>query len=500
MPFTSASLTVNSVAIPNNQIHGLITISMRENDASTMEVTLITPTGSQDIDYWAGKDVVLVINGVTAFTGVVDMPEIDVIGKKITLVCTDKRREVLNSVLSATINTIGYHSDAVFSEAENVIDELDQRLQTIPSAVDIKPDGTYAITDINPKAIPDITLTASDVYRRTPEVSPTSRLRLINQVNLKFDFRYTRLRHRERGFKIEDLPFCDILDLGPLGSFTLKNTFLSNAQLMDWKINESTIVWEEMPPSGDTSPPCTVSIIYVHDPRFATSMTYDAATRFVQTVIESYDITIKAQQSVNQYGLIAWNQNNSFDVKYDAKDWEDFTEYSAPTGGVSDPNDYYIDQDGVTTDFDNAVLTAMNIAATKIIRSHRDTQVNFETDLRIDFDLTKTIELTTPILNAKGKVTAIDHYIDITNRDGVTTTEISLSTAQGTQIPDALTVPTRPTVPVISDAWTDPQVMLISAGTIDTPAIDDTSRNEQIVTQPVTYDLEIQNDTFSVAF
>ena len=204
--FTSLVLTVNAIVITHNQIHGLITISRRENEASTMNVTLITPTGLQDLDYWAGKDISLVINAVTTFTGTIDIPEIDVVYKKIKLVCTDKRREILND---QDVSTVGFYSSAIFSETENTIEELEQRLTTIPSVADIKPDGTYSITDINPKAIADFTLLDADVYRRKPSVSPTSRGRLTNQVNLNFKFRYSRRRHRERNFKIGSFSFCD---------------------------------------------------------------------------------------------------------------------------------------------------------------------------------------------------------------------------------------------------------------------------------------------------
>lgn len=501
MALPTIVLTVNSVAVNNNTIVGAISITHRENEASLMEVTLQPAAGLQDLDSWAGKSITLDVGGVRSYTGVVDMPEVDVIYKRITLVCTDKRRERLNDDLAATIGTIGFYSDAVFPEVENVIEELDQRLQTIPSAADYKPDGTYALTDINPKTIPDITLTDSDIYRRQPQVNTTSRARLTNQVNLTFDFQYTRKRHREREFKIQDLSFCDILDLGALGSFTLKKTFLNYADQMDWIVNESTIVWEEMPAStASTAPPCTVDIAYIHDDRFATSMTYDAATRFSQTVTERFTITVKAPQSITQYGLIDWDQANGLKVEFDSSNWESFKKYQAPTGGTSDANDYYIDEAGLTADFDDAILTAINIANTKIIRSHRDAQATFETDLRTDFDLTKTIELSTVPLDAKGKVTEIFHLIDISLGKGNTTTTISLSTATGTQTPDSLTVPTRPSVPVLADAFTEPQVMLISDGNVVTPAIDDTSRDEQIVTSNVTYNVEIQNDTFGVTF
>lgn len=497
--FSSTVLTVNAIIITHDQMHNIITISRRENEASTMNVTLITPTGLQDLDYWAGKDISLVIDGITAFTGVIDMPEIDVVYKKITLICTDKRREVLNA---QDVSAVGFYSSSIFSDTENTIEELDQRLTTIPSAADIKPDGTYSITDINPKVVPDFTLLDADVYRRKPNVSPTSRGRLTNQVNLNFKLRYSRRRHREFNFKMGSHTFCDHVET--FGSkYTSKESFYEYINSMDWYVNEPTIVFEDLPPSGLITQ-CNVTdfIWYNFNSIYALWVEYSSAIRFVQTITEYFAITVKAPQSITQYGLIDWDQDNGLDIEFDSNQWESQKEYKAPTGMTPDANDYYFDEDNAT-DYNNAVITAINIANTKIVKSHRDTQVNFETDLRLDFNLTHTIELSTIPLDAKGKVTSILHEIDITNRKGNTTTEISLSTAQGVQVADSLTIPARPSVPVVSDVYDDPILIAIDitgAGDVVTPAIDDLSRNEQVVTQTVNYDIEINNDTFGVTF
>lgn len=501
MSWTSIILTVNSVVIDNSRIFGVIRIKRRENEASVMDVTLLESTGVQDLNYWHGKDVSLVVDGVTAFTGLIDYPNTDVVGRKIALVCSDNRREILNANVSGELSSIGHYSDAVFSGPDDVIDELEQRLQTVPSVAELKPDGVYAITDINPKGVADYTLTNADVYRRNPGVTPASRTRLTNQVDLDFEFRYTRLRHRERGFKIEDLSFCDILDLGVLGSFTKKTTMENWANNLGWLLNDSSIVWEEMPASTpSTAPPCTVDIAYVQDTSFATSMTFDAATRFAQTITEKFSITVNAPQSIAQYGLINWGQSNGYEAKYESNDWESFTEYAEPTGGTDDVNDYYIDKTGDISDFNNAVLTAINIAKTKIIKSHRDHRTDFEIELNLDLNLTHTIALNTDYITAKGKVTDIEHTLFLSKRYGVTKVEIAQSTAQGAQVSDAINVPVRPAAPVVADAFVDPLIMPIADDDLITPAIDDLSRNEQVVTTAVTYNLEIQNDPYQVTF
>ena len=496
--FTTVVLTIGGSVVSNSTIHGKISIRHRENESSVMAVTLITTTGLQDLDAWAGKSALLVVDGVTMFTGKVDMPEIDVIYKKITLVCTDTRKEIIND---QDISAIGYYSEAIFSEVEEVHEELTQRLETIPSAADILPNGTYALTDIRPEAIADITITDADIYRRKPTVSPTSRARLVNNITISFQFRYERLRHREREFQIGDNTFCEYMDQSG-AIVTSKTKFQAYIEAMDWYVDESSIVYEDLP-AGGWIDYCTGAFAWVNDyDYYALNVTFNSAIRYTQTITEDYTLTVTAPQSITQYGTIDAAQKNGFQYEYDSSLWESQKKYEAPTGLTLDTNDYYLDVSG-TTEFDDVAEVAVNIAATKIIRSHRDTQVQFETDLRSDFNLTQTITVNTTILDATGKVTSIDHELDTASMKGNTITEISLSTAQGTQASDSFVAPTRPSVPVLADSYTEPHLMtltLFGVGNIVTPSIEDVSRDEQIVTASQTYNVEIQDDNFGVTF
>jgi hypothetical protein len=264
------------------------------------------------------------------------------------------------------------------------------------------------------------------------------------------------------------------------------------------------VVFEELPPSSISYSQCAGDPFIWNKPNdlYALWVEFDAAYRFAQTITEDYTLTIKAPQSITQYGLIEQDLSHGCETVYDASAFEKNDTYQAATGFTTDTNDYYDDQDDAT-EFTNAVETAINIAATTIIKSHRDTQVNFETDLRLDFDLTKTIYLNSTPLQAKGKVTSLVHSFDITNRFAQTTTEISLSTASGTQTADTLDAPTRPTVSVDADTFDDPYLIELTTagvGDIESPAIDDTSRDEQVETASETFNLEIQNDTFGITF
>jgi len=495
MPYSSLVFKIDNAAVPDDQIHGAITITRRESEAAIMSVTLLPPVGIQDIDAWAGKAVTLDVDGTRAYTGIIDTPVISLISKKITLECTDRRREIINA---QDVSGVGYHSLSIFEEPDSVFEELEQRLQTTAKAVDIKSDGSYALTDINPKATADIVLNDSDVRRRTPSVSPISRGRLVNKITLTFDYRYIRLRHRERNFRIENYDVCDAL-LHPAVGATKETEFLNYAASMGWLLNDTTVVFEDFPPSQWYN--CNgTEFGWVSPPGYAIAIEYTAAKRFSQTLTEKTSITVQAPQSISQYGAIEQQLSNSHNVDYDQAGWEAFGEFAAPSGGTDDPNDYYIDQTGLIADYENAILTAINIASTKIIQSHRDTSIDFTTDLRLDFDLTKTIQLSISVVAAIGKIVDIVHSIDIANRFTSTDTIIKLSTAQGAQTTDPIVVPARPAAPVITEPYDNPYLMHIADNQLITPDIDDLSRQEQIIESANTYNIEIQNDPFQVIF
>lgn len=105
------TLVIGGYTIPANQIHGNIEITRTENDAALMRITLIPPIGIQDVESYHGKTVILdalTDDGVTRiYTGTVDIPEIDLIEEKITLLCTDRRTEQINAQLGSVVQGIG---------------------------------------------------------------------------------------------------------------------------------------------------------------------------------------------------------------------------------------------------------------------------------------------------------------------------------------------------------------------------------------------------------
>jgi hypothetical protein len=546
-----AYLYIGGAAVPANQIHNSISINRSENSAALMDVTLITPTGTQDVQQWHGKTITLDIETATGitrvYTGVVDIPEFDLINKTLTLRCTDRRTEQINEQLASELPFIGSWSDALFNTPEDVFEELTQRLTTTTKTVDFDAYGNYTIADYLPKATADYTLNDAAIYRRSPSVQIASRGRLINRVNVEFEYRYARLRHRQRNFELIGASFCEVskyVDLAFLSTESVK----TNLESFGWTVSLPAVSFEYLPQGGvyncgygkffwspsvtsgttvtvkdadgntvyDSSDNALTEVINRtvtdYTKAFCLSANWSASKRFAQDISEKVNLTISAPQSIAQYGLIEQSQRNGKDVDYDATDYEDDVSYAVPAGFIATAGDSYQDKSGTAAAYRAALRTAFDIGVTKITKSHRDNHVTVETPIWPEIDLSNTIETTAGIIQARGKVTQINHTIDITNRFAETVTQFSLSRAVGSQSASSLTIPIL-NAPLIGGYETNTLKMYsydngsIGFGTnstkavgMVTPAIDDESRNRQISESSYTLDIAIRNDPLTVVF
>ena len=322
---------------------------------------------------------------------------------------------------------------------------------------------------------------------------------IINNVSLSLKYRYPRLRQRNRQFQVGNATFCEVVN--HIGEFINTKRALDNIDSSSWNVDQDSIGVNPMPPTNWYNCPPTSGFIWynINDPQeWVLSVFYTASYRFAQTIIEDYTIDIKAPKSIDQYGEKNAVMTHSIDIDYDVSEWEKNDIYKTTDGLIEDANDYYIDQDG--DDYESAIKTAINMAKTSILRSHRKNTVTFESFLFPTLDLKHTLKVDTDKVVAKGKVTSIEHLISVNKRFGSSTVEISFSTSQDSQTDDEVTAPTRATVDIVGEIYQEPVILESTEVDIVTPAIDDLSRNTQTGTATATYNVEIPNKTFTVTF
>lgn len=476
------TLSIGGLVIPNSQIHGNIEIDRTENDAALMRITLMPETGVQDVELYHGKVILLDIHTASGtnriYTGTVDIPEIDLIEEKITLRCTDKRTELLNSQLAGITDTIGVYSPHIFRVPKDTAEEVEQRLTTTPFAVDFDAYGNYTITSWFAKSTADFTLTDSDVYRNRPRVELASRGRVTNQVNINFGYRYERFHHATRTWEWEspiNTTVCLLLQFGY--SLTFRSAIQAAIEGAGWPLKEN-VTYDAIPASGwyscsgvpiawsttqlqgvnepvldsegnqlndtDGNPLFKARITGGTDfgPLYAAGAMWEGTTQWAQTVTEDYTLTLNAPQSQTQFGVITQDLTYAMESEADTAGWEDYTSFRTVAG---QGDNYNIDQDLNRNESNQAIDVALQQAKNVILGSHRDTRVKVDTFIWPEIDLKHTVLVDTTELDAKGKVFNINHRLNIGTGEARTRTTLVLFRSQGSASDSILSIPAQPT-------------------------------------------------------
>lgn len=571
-----------------------IKIRREESNAALLTCVINPDPGVQDFTTYQGKSVILDIqtsSGLTRiFSGKVDLDEYDIINEFIRLRCTDDRKGLVEAN-AAFISNVGYFSTEVFGEPENKSRELESRLSTIPFGLDFDAYSNLHLTSWTPKATADYTLTNSDVYRKEPTIQRTQRARLLNQVDIDLTYTYQRLHHREKNYSwANNVSICDFLIFGH--SLVQREMVREAARAAGWPL-KGNISFTDVYPSGyyrctdpfsatsvnigwsgpgggldGTGVPYNPQGVGVVDGNPTNLNQYDragnivtqtaanqtvnaanllcigadwtATTRFSQNMREKYTLQVKAPQSISEYGTVAKKEVFTLNAEFDSGAWEDYTEYTPQTEGINLDNpagiptaDYIIDKDVNRGSFNNVSETLLNRGKTSILKTHRENRVKFQRSLWPEIDLRHTVQVSTDKISAKGKVFAIDHYIDISTGEAYSMVEIAFYTSSGSASNDPIAPPTKPTfIPVASDKnvslgarygedpsqpqaagwnghignrWVRTRQSLFRTQypeffVVDTPAIDDESRNTKDLSASQNYDVVIPNSTLVITY
>jgi len=495
-----AILKVGSLRIPKSQVTSVIRVVRTESDSALLDVTIRPATGAQDLTIYQGKNVTLDVEestGITrVYTGIVDIIDIDINRETLTLRCSNRREELVNSQFVTKKNTVGFYSDLIFSEPQDVNQEVEQRLETIPFSLDFDSKNLSHITAWQPKTTANFILDDPDVYLQRPEVVPTHRGRVVNQINIDFEYRYDRNYHWQRRWQwespINDSPCLlladgysrfkrsDIQSAVDSAGWPLNGTIAFDSDLDDGWFrcgdvdiafsNSSTqeAVFQTFDSSGNAitdsngNPIASTNqrsqttdggatITYSNVTRtvtdfsnvFAEEATWFGTQRWAQTISEKFTTTVKAPQSITQYGLVERDETHGVESPFNSAVWEDYEAFGTAEKPAGSGTTYFIDRDTNISEFNEAWITVLNRAKTTILGSHRDNRVIFSRALWTPIDLRHTVQLTTAPVACKGKVFRIEHTLNVFTSEAVTRVELALSQSIGSQSDDVLTLPTR---------------------------------------------------------
>ncbi len=418
-------VSINGVAIDPTALRGDIVITKESNQSTLCEFKLGSDLPYDLLYSIDGGDVIINYRTSTGwhreFTGVVDIPEIDLINKVITIKCSNRREELIIDKISSYLPTIGRYALAVQGTINNVTSELQYRLQTVPSDVDFDSYNNPDITSWYPKVSPDFTLGSSQVYYRQPMVTWQSRTGVTNNIIISVKYAYTRLYHYQLQFTwttplniiaagystftsvvngsiVEGNSLGGVLwtlGTGPASHPTL-GTVKQAITSAKWKeFNTLTYVdsytayglfsfqsgaaWNTLNQTVSTvkdptpaNPGRVTTVLTAPNPLDSTrllSAEWQGSTRFSQNIEEDYTVTVKSTQSINQFGQIPSDAQSIAPVNYqvaapfDSSTWDRYDDESTPANVTYSGNSFWVNKDDVPLAITTPMFTASSSLA-----------------------------------------------------------------------------------------------------------------------------------------
>ena len=468
-------ITLGAESIDADRITGEILVVKQENDNHLAKFSIILPPAIYNLYDYQGKAVTISINknGVvrTIFTGIVDIPDVNVIEEKLTLNCIADRRKLLNA--NAGLEPyIGVFSPSVLGTNDDVYDRINARLSTVTAALDFDSYNNPTVTDWLPKASPDFSYGSSDVFRRDPQLQIESAGKIINQVNINFEYGYQRCHHRQLIYFwdhpyapldpqtgtggicafLEDrpsMPTKDLIRAAANGTGWPTTDFYFGKQFVSGSFNCSGawVQWSTMETgylnapilnadgtaatdaSGNPLSRSVQTVIEDNTDVFTMNAQWISSKRFNQNIKEQYSTVIKAPTSQTLYGVLDTTESFGITDVNSYQEWENYTSYQErPTGvtihetsALSDS--YYFDGDQGRNDFNLAYLCALYKAKSTILASHRDTTIRMQREITPEMELKHTVELTGKWIHGKGKVRRIEHHMSVSDSSSGTAGE-----------------------------------------------------------------------------
>lgn len=465
---------LDGLEISESELTDTLSVEFEEGVASQATLVLFKGEGSEDPTKYFGKT--LIINGIKPdlslyriFTGVVDIVDLDVLNAKTTITATNRRQELIEAIPNPTtfIGT-GYNTSLlVQTQNRSTTDLINDLLPFAPKALDFNAYNQFTYTNWEPKSTADYTITDAGIFRRDPEIEIVKRGRIINQIDLKVNYSFTRLHYTQvsynwsAGFNQNGSGFGDALRSGY--SFTPREMILTAIEGTGWPVRSAiTFVgmplpgWYGNPPigyfgdaqssvteaqrdvngnavsdsNGNTVYNIRTTKEYDLNGVHATQAGWTLTNRWSQQGVKQYSLSISNTTSQSTFGVLTRNDSYSFDEGYDSSRWDDYKGYES-SFVVGDGNTLTLSSNQThevlskQPVIDGNIQAAIDKARTEILATHRENFVRVEIPFMPEIQLHHTVELSTTRIDVKGKVKSYTHFIDLQKPDSYTELELS---------------------------------------------------------------------------
>ena len=532
------SVIINSSDVTDTVV-GDVVIEAEEGSARVADVT-IKPAALSPvyIPAWIGKPVSISINFYTGdtvsgsavlFTGIVDLPSVDLDARVINLRCTDNLQGIVGAISVEDLDTLieGFYSSAVFDAGASRWGYANDRLSTIPASLDISPIGELRLTEWAAKEEADLVFGATAILDGSLSVDIAERASMVNRIDLEFSYRFPRMKSEGHAC-IYDALFG--IPYG-WGGYVNENLAVPTRELVKSAIEASggsieSITYTALPTSaviimGTGGVPAGVWIPNpATDPLLCTGWDAVVSFNYAQDIEETHAITVKTPKSILEIGEIRESMTGALEGQYaDTSAAEtsvtlfknDITGIppadTAPVVvGMTNSVDVTLSPDSDRTAAEAALETLIAVAKTRIASAHRNNRVSAEIPLSGDLDLDKTVAITTPRILAKGKVQRLVHTINSDAGRAISRFDLAISSIAGVGIVHADDPVTAPegTEAGTTNELEDPIIDFNNGTTEDHtltitfPGVED---GERLKANPIiasTFDAAITEDIFEV--
>jgi hypothetical protein len=372
---------IAGLLLPKSQICSEVVIKKSEGVASDCKFSITPPTGVQSPENYQGQSIFVNLTNSSgkiyrAFTGFIDTPTLDLIEKKITFACTDRRQTQINALPSAVVSSIGQYSVDVFGTAKDSADELANRLKTVAASFDFDNYGNWQLTPWKPKSTADFVLSNSAIFYRNPDVTYTNRTKTVNTVNIAVNYKYQRLHQQVcnvtwSGYQnflsdwfnqgtpsfpqrtsitsaanstswapIGPITFVPLWPAGGYGSVVWQPNTVVNTYTARTAITYLTppvynpaapMVWPDgtkhaietfiLDPNGKKIYDVATTTITDTSSPLCRGAQWAAAKKFAQAVTELYTIKISSPQGVSRFGIIDTHETVTINDPYNTAIW-----------------------------------------------------------------------------------------------------------------------------------------------------------------------------------
>lgn len=379
------------------------------------------------------------------FTGVVELPELEVGSKLLTLHATDARNDTLATKTRPQLATLlgGSWSDTVFSADADSLRYAEDRLSTVQASYDLDVYRQPRLTAWRATP-PTLRFDAGIILDGSLRLQTNRLSELVNTVVSSFEFRYPRLIEQQHTFTwSNDQPLREFFANkfrfpekttvesaagGVSGWGMLSARFDPAPPSQTWQENGVVYNWKNpFTDQPDADPYCSRAQVAM-------------AWRGAQDVMEKWTVTVTAPDSVAVHGVRKQDgQHGQLAVETDTSAWENRQGLAAG------------DLDQLTgqgrAEANAGIRTLQAVAAAQIAASHRNTRLTFQMPAHSTLDVCHSIAVEHPHASGCGKVQRIVETLDTGSGQATVEVTMVLSTTLVVGTVPATPLPAPPTPP-----------------------------------------------------